>query len=219
MEFYDVHFSYIDQETMEEHFVSVPEHGGTKLIPEGMSKPGAVHTIARGGADHLGCYRIETQVTAGAGKLTLSGFGSGTEAKESVKVGYDYFKANLNRVSSSTNIKEHDFHFHAVELNNSGPSTMMTLTSLIAFCSGLLGKPVQEQMVVLGTMSLGGNIIPVENLADSLQMAFDAGGKRILLPMASVGDIPTVPGELFAKFQTSFYADPIDAVFKALGAD
>ena len=37
------------------------------------------------------------------------------------------------------------------------------------------------------------------------------------LSWASVRDIPTIPGELFAKFQTSFYSDPIDAVFKALG--
>ena len=72
-------------------------------------------------------------------------------------------------------------------------------------------------MVILGSMSLGGNIIPVESLAESWRVAFDAGAKRILLPMASVKDIPTIPGELFAKFQTSFYADPTDAVFKALG--
>jgi ATP-dependent Lon protease len=71
--------------------------------------------------------------------------------------------------------------------------------------------------VILGSMSLGGNLVPVENLAQSMQVAFDAGGKRILLPMASVTDIPTIPGELFAKFQTSFYADPVDAVFKAMG--
>ena len=38
-------------------------------------------------------------------------------------------------------------------------------------------------------------------------------------PMASVKDIPTIPGELFAKFQTSFYADPRDAAFKALGVE
>lgn len=50
-------------------------------------------------------------------------------------------------------------------------------------------------------------------------MAFDSGAKRVLLPMSSVGGIPTIPGELFAKFQTSFYADPIDAVFKALGVE
>ena len=72
-------------------------------------------------------------------------------------------------------------------------------------------------MVVLGTMSLGGNLVPVQNLAESLQVAADAGAKRLLIPMISVGDIQTVPGELFAKFQTSFYSDPRDAVFKALG--
>ncbi len=72
-------------------------------------------------------------------------------------------------------------------------------------------------MVVIGSISIGWNIVPVENLAESLQVAAEAGAKRLLLPMASVGDIPTIPGELFAKFQTSFYADPSDAVFKALG--
>jgi len=94
----------------------------------------------------------------------------------------------------------------------------MTLSAFVALCSAILGKPVQQQIVVLGSMSLGGNIIPVENLAESLQVAFDSGAKRILLPMASVRDIPTIPGELFAKFQTSFYSDPTDAVFKAMGA-
>jgi ATP-dependent Lon protease len=65
-------------------------------------------------------------------------------------------------------------------------------------------------------MSLGGTIIPVENLAESLQVAFDSGAKRILLPMASVKDIPTIPSKLFATFQTSSFADPIDPAFKAL---
>jgi ATP-dependent Lon protease len=112
---------------------------------------------------------------------------------------------------------DHDYHLHVVELHNTGPNTAMTLASFVALCSAVFGKPIQQQMVVLGSMSLGGNIIPVENLAESLQVAFDSGAKRILLPMASVRDIPTIPGELFAKFQTGFYADPVDAVFKALG--
>ena len=69
----------------------------------------------------------------------------------------------------------------------------------------------------MGSMSLGGNIVPVENIAQVKQMGFDAGAKRVLLPMASVKDLPTIPGEMFAKFQTSWYTDPVDAVFKALG--
>lgn len=92
-----------------------------------------------------------------------------------------------------------------------------TLSAFVALCSGVMSKQVQQQMVVLGSMSLGGSIIPVENLAGSLQVAFDSGARRILLPMSSVRDIPTIPGELFAKFQTSFYSDPTDAVFKAFG--
>jgi hypothetical protein len=78
------------------------------------------------------------------------------------------------------------------------------LASFIALCSAALAKPVQSQLAVLGDMSLGGTIVQVRNLAESMQVAFDAGAKRILLPMSSVTDIPSVPGELFAKFQTSF---------------
>ena len=219
MEFYDVHFSYIDSETLEERFISVPEQGGGALIPDGPLTPGVLHTIATASSGHLGVYRIETQVTAGNGKLTLSGVGSNTTAKESVKVGFDYFKANASSVSASAKPGDHNFHLHVVELQNTGPTTAMTLATFVALCSGILGKPVQSQMAVLGSMSLGGSIVPVENLAGSLQAAFDAGAKRILLPMASVGDIPTIPGELFAKFQTSFYSDPRDAAFKSLGVE
>ena len=114
-------------------------------------------------------------------------------------------------------VGDHDYHLHIVELHNTGATTAMTLATFIALCSAVLGKPLQPQIVVLGSMSLGGNIVPVENLAQCLQVGFDAGAKRLLLPMASVTDIPTIPGELFAKFQTGFYADPVDAVFKALG--
>jgi len=217
MEFFDVHFSYIDVETMEEKFISVPEQGGGSLIPDGPLNPGVMHTVATGSGGHLGLYRLETQVTAGNGTLKTSGLGSISAAKEAIKVGFDYFKANANRVSASIKAGDHDYHLHVVELHNTGPTNAMTLAAFVALSSAVFGKPLQQQMVVLGSMSLGGNIVPVENLAESLQVAFDAGAKRLLLPMASVKDIPTIPGELFAKFQTGFYADPVDAVFKALG--
>jgi ATP-dependent Lon protease len=217
MEFFDVHFSFIDTETMEEKYITVPEQGGGTLIPDGPLSPGVMHTVATGSGGHLGLYRLETQVTAGGGSLKTSGLGSNNTAREAIKVGFDYFKANASRISASIKVGDHDYHLHVVELHNSGPTAALTLSTFVALCSGVMGKPIQQQMVVLGSMSLGGNIIPVENLAESLQVALDSGARRILLPMASVRDIPTIPGELFAKFQTSFYADPTDAVFKAFG--
>lgn len=217
MEFYDVHFSYIDLETKEERFISVPEQGGGSLIPDGPLNPGVLHTVATGSGGLLGLYRLETQVTPGGGTIRMSGVSGDGGAKEAVKVGFDYFRANASRVSSSIKVGDHDYHLHFVELHNSGPTSAVTLAALVALCSGVLSKPVQPQLVVLGSMSLGGNVVPVENIAEALQVAFDSGAKRLLLPMASVKDIATIPGELFAKFQTSFYADPTDAVFKALG--
>jgi len=217
MEFFDVHLSYIDLETNEEKLVQVQEQGGDSLIPEEALNPGSLYTVSTGSGGHLGLYRLETQVTAGTGQLKLSGLGSSTAAKESVKVGFDYFRANVVQVQASLEAGNHDYHLHVVEAHNTGPSITLTMAGFVAFCSGLIGKAIQPQLVVLGTMSLGGNLVPVENLAESLQVAADSGAKRLLLPMVSVGDIPTIPGELFAKFQTSFYADPRDAVFKALG--
>lgn len=219
MEFYDVHFSYIDKDTLEEHFVSVKEQGGGGLIPEGLGNPGVIHTIGLSDKGMPGVYRIEMQMTAGSGKLAMSGLGSSTEAKEQVKLAFDYFKANAGRISGSRKVLEHDFHLHVVDLQNTGTLRELSLASLVAFSSALLGKPAQSQMVVLGDMSLGGNLKKVENLAECLQVAFDAGGKRVTLPMASAADIATIPAELFTKFQTSFYAEPVDAVVKALGVE
>ncbi len=215
MEFYDVHFSYIDLEDLSERFVSVPEQGGGALIPEGRLNPGVLHTIAMGDSGMPGVYRMEIQAMAGGGKLSVSG----SLSREPVRLAFDYFKANAARISASIHATERDFHLHLVELQSAGTPDALTLSSLIALASAALGKPVQSQMVVMGDMTLGGTVAQARNLAESLQVAFDAGAKRILLPMSSVTDIPSVPGELFAKFQTSFYSDPVDGIFKALGVE
>jgi ATP-dependent Lon protease len=219
MEFFDVHFSYADKETNDEKYISTPEQGGGSLIPDGPMNPGTIHTVARGENGHLGLYRIEIQMSPGNGSVRFSGLGSNSAAKESLRVAFDYFKGNASRISVTPKAGDHDFHIHVVELHNSGSSEALTLTGVIALASALMRKPVQSQIVVLGSMTLGGSIKPVENLAESMRVALDAGARRILIPSSSVGDFQTVPGELLSKFQNSFYADPIDAVFKAMGVE
>lgn len=219
MEFYDVHFSYSDKETNEEKYISVPEQGGGSIIPDGPLNPGIIHTVSRGSNGHLGLYRIETQMTPGTGSARFTGAGAGNTAKEGLRVAFDYFRANASRVSVTPKAGDHNFHIHVVELHNSGSADAITLAAVIALASSLMKKHVQSQIVVLGSMSLGGNIIPVENLAECLRVALDSGAKKILIPSASVGDFQTIPGELLAKTQPIFYAEPIDAVFKAMGVE
>lgn len=219
MEFYDVHFSYFDNELEGEKYISVPEQGGTKLIPEGPLDAGVVHTVSRGTVGHLGLFRIEVQMTGGNGAVRFSGLGSNAIARECLRIAYDFFRANASRISVTPKAGDFNYHIHVVELHNSGPSNTLTLATLVALASSLMKKHVLPQLVVLGSMSLGGNIVPAEGLAESMRVALDSGAKRILLPSSSVTDIQTVPGELFSKFQTNFYADPIDAVFKAMGVE
>ncbi|MBD0194613.1 protease Lon-related BREX system protein BrxL, partial [Acinetobacter baumannii] len=146
MEFYDVHFSYIDNDTLEEHFVSVKEQGGGGLIPDGPAKPGFLYTIGLSNKGMPGLYRLELQVTKGSGKLATSGLWNSSSAKEQVKIAFDYFKANASRISGGSKVMEHDFHLHVVELQNTGPLSHLALPSLVAFASGLLGRSVQNQM-------------------------------------------------------------------------
>ena len=219
MEFYDVHFSYIDLDTIEEKFVSVPESGGGKLIPEGMLKAGHTYYVGRGNSGMIGVYKIEVESPSGHGKFSVSGVGSDRETKEALNTAYNYFKANKKSISASIQVDNVDYLLHIEDLQGNGPSKDISLASFVAMCSSALKKPMQGSLVILGSMSIGGTVSKVEELANTLQVCFDSGAKKILLPMSSAGDISTVPSDLFSKFNISFYNDPEDAVYKALGIE
>jgi ATP-dependent Lon protease len=217
MEFYDVMFSYIDKNTLQEEYVSVPEQGGGKLIPEGMSKPGHVYTVGRGESGMIGVFKLENQVASGSGKFEKSGVGSNRAVKESLDTAFRYFTANSKSISGTISIKTKDYLMHIADLQGIGLTHQLAIAELVGLCSGALEKPVQESTVVLGNMTVGGTIEKVEELANVLQVCVDAGAKKVLIPASSVVDFQTVPADLLIKVQPIFYSDPIDAVFKALG--
>jgi ATP-dependent Lon protease len=157
MEFYDVHFSYIDNETFEEEFVSVPEQGGDKLIPEGMGKPGHIYTVAHGDSGMIGVYKIETEVVSGTGKFERTGLGTSREARENLNTAFNYFKANKKNISGAISLNNNDFLMHVQDLQGIGMTSQLTLAAFIALCSGALKKPVLSQLVVLGFNEHRGN--------------------------------------------------------------
>ena len=219
MEFYDVQFSYIRNSSMEELSVPVIEHGGGKLIPEGIGKPGHVYTVANGTNGMMGLFKFETTITNGSGKFDVTGMQSAKDTKESVKTAQNYIKANAKQISASISVDSKDYLMHIQDCQGVGLDSNVSLVALVAYCSVALDRPVQSQLCVLGSMSIGGTVNRVEELASKLQVAFDTGAKRVLIPMSSAADIATVPADLFAKFQISFYSSPEDAVVKALGIE
>ena len=183
MEFYDVHFSYIDQETFNEEFVSVPEQSGGKLIPEGTAKPGHLYLVGHGETGMIGAFKIETEVVPGTGKFERTGLGSNREAKESINTAFNYFKANKKNISGTISVSNFDYLMHIQDLQGIGMTSELALSAFIGLCSSALEKPLQNQVVVLGSMSIGGTITKVEELASMLQVCLDAGAKKILLPI------------------------------------
>ena len=219
MEFYDVNFSYIDNETFNEEYVSVPEQGGGKLIPEGMGKPGHLYTVSHGKSGMLGVYKLEMQMTAGNGKFERTGIGSDREAKEAVDTAYRYLKANSRNISASISTTTKDYLLHVQDLNGIGMTKSLTLPAVVAICSVALHKPAISSAVVLGDLSIGGTIKKVEELANTLQVCLDSGAKKVLIPITSAVDLGTVPSELIGHFNIIFYQSAEDAVFKALGVE
>ena len=219
MEFYDVNFSYIDNETFEEHYVAIPEQGGGKLIPDGMCNPGQVYTVSRGKSGMLGVFRLESQMMPGSGKFERTGLGSDSSCKESVNTAFNYLKANANRISGSISTLNKDYIINYQDLQGIGMTNKLTLPTLVALCSIAMGKSVVSNLAVLGDITISGTILKVDELANSLQVCLDSGAKKVLIPSTSFVDFSTVPAELMSAFQLIPYQSAEDAVFKALGVE
>lgn len=218
MEFYAVNFSYIDNDTFEERYVGVPEQGSDKLIPEGIPKPGTVHTVSCAASGMLGVYRLENEAVAGNGKFTKVG-STDKDTNNSISNAINFFKANSQHISSMINMSNTDFMMDIRDLQGQGPADDLSLAVLIALCSSALKKPALSQLAVLGGFSIGGTVNRIDQLANVLQAAHDAGANKILLPSNAKKQIVDVPDDLFVAFQIIFYNSPEDAVFKALGVE
>ena len=219
MEFYDVNFSYIDNETFEEKYVSVPEQGGDTLIPEGMGAPGQLYTISRGKSGMIGAFRLESQMLPGSGKFDKTGLGSDGKAKEAANTAFNFLKANARHISGNISTTAKDYIVNYQDLQGIGMTEKLALPTVIALCSIAIGRPTLSSLAVLGDISIGGTLIKVDELANTLQACADCGAKKVLLPAVSMVDFATVPADLMTAFQLIPYQNAEDAVFKALGVE
>ena len=219
MEFYDVNFSYIDNDTFEGHFVSVPEQGGGKLIPEGACNPGQVYTVSQGKSGMIGVFRLESQMLPGNGKFERTGLNSDGKCKEAANTAFNYLKANGNRISGAISTTTKDYIINYQDLQGIGMTEKLALPTLIALCSIALGKPTLSSLAVLGEISIAGTMLKVDELANALQVCLDSGAKKVLLPITSAADLGLVPADLIGCFNLVFYQSAEDAVYKALGVE
>ncbi len=215
-EYFQTSFSYIDNETREELFVGVPEETGQGLISPDPLPPGTVYTAALTDGEKVALHRIEVTRMPGTGRLTVTGTHD-RAMKESIVTAFHYIKAHKRQLGLERDINSYDFHVQVVDLMSQKEGSEAGVAFFVALFSLLKNKPVLPGLVVLGEMTIQGNILPIRSLTEPLQMAMENGARRVLLPMANARHLASVPPDVLERIDPIFYNDPLTAAMKALG--
>lgn len=215
-EYYQTSFSYFDTETMQEHFVGVPEEGGRQLISSDPMPPGSVYTAALTEGDTVALHRIEVGRMAGTGKLRITG-NPDRAMKESILTAFDFIRANKLRLGIERDLDSYDYHVQIVDLMQSKEGSQGGVAFFVSLYSLLRDKPAQAGLVILGEMTIQGNILPVRSLVEPLQVIMDNGAKRVLIPVSNRRQYLEVPPDILERVDPIFYSEPLAAALKALG--
>lgn len=217
LEYWNTSFSYIDRDSGQETFVTVPEMGGGTLIGEGQLAAGSVYTIGTDANDsRLALFLIQAQINSGSGRIIpLGNLSKGM--KEGIKTAEAFLRANLKNLGITKDIDSYDFSLQAINLNQAKEGSETAVAFFISLVSSILEKPVLERTVVLGEMSVQGMLLKVGSLPERMQLAVEAGAKRILIPSENKRDVADVPDAILTAIQWHFYDSPTKAAIMAMG--
>lgn len=215
-EYHQTSFSYIDNETREERFVGVPEQGGRDMIASDPLAHGSVYTASVDDQGKVGLYRIEIGCSPGTGKLKIAGGIDGT-MRESIQRAYAYLSAQKGRIGISQLIDTTDFHVEAIDLLSNHVPCEAGVALIVAIYSAIKKQSVLPGLVILGDLSIQGNIKAQRSLVEPLQVAMDNGARRALIPLENKRNFLEVSGDIIERVDPIFYSDPIMAAMKALG--
>ncbi|MDQ3776388.1 MAG: protease Lon-related BREX system protein BrxL [Pseudomonadota bacterium] len=215
-EYYHTSFSYTLQDTGEERFVGVPEQGGRDLISTDPLPPGTVYTAGANSDGTVGFYRVEVSVSSGTGKLKLAGGVAGA-MKESVQRAFSYVQTKKSDLGIGRDLDTSDLHVEVIDLLNNHVEAEVGVAFFVACYSALRKAPVSPALLVLGDMSVQGNIKALRSLVEPLQVAMDNGAKRALIPIENKRTFLDVSADIVEHVDPIFYGDPKTAAMKVLG--
>jgi ATP-dependent Lon protease len=215
-EYHQTSFSFIDNETREERYVGVPEEGGRDLISTDPLASGSVYTASVDTSGKVGLYRLETGCASGSGKLKITG-GIDTAMKESLQRAFAYIQGNKVDMGIAQNFVSTDFHIEAIDLLGNHISCNAGVALVVAVYSALKKHSAVPGLLVLGDLSIQGNIKAVGSLVEPLQVAMENGARRALIPIENKRHFLEVSSDIVEKVDPIFYGDPMTAAIKALG--
>jgi ATP-dependent Lon protease len=214
-EYHQTSFSYRDKETTEEHYVGVPEEGGRALVSTDPLAPGCLYAGSVDTEGKVGLYRIEVGISAGTGKLKLAG-GLESRMKEAAQRAFAFLQGHKVPMGIASMFDTTDFHVEAIDLLSNRVVCEAGVALVVAIYSAIKKAPALPGLIVLGDLSIQGNIKPVQSLAEPLQLVMENGARRALIPLENKRNFLEVSGEIMEKVDPIFYSDPQTAAMKAL---
>jgi ATP-dependent Lon protease len=215
-EYHQTSFSYIDNETREERFVGVPEQGGRDMISSDPLAPGSVYTASVDDQGKVGLYRLEVGCSPGTGKLKIAGGIDGT-MRESIQRAFAYLAAQKVKIGISQQVDMTDFHVEGIDLLSNHVPCEAGVALIVAVYSAVKKQSVLAGLVILGDLSIQGNIKSLRSLVEPLQVGMDNGARRALVPLENKRNFLEVSGDIVERVDPIFFSDPMTAAMKALG--
>ena len=205
MEFWDTNFSYIDKDTHEETFVTLPEERGSNLIEDVPLAPGTCYTATSDG-DKVALVKLEVVSIPGNGKLTISGNAS-TEVKEDVRNTYNYIRANEKTIlSQQHSLNKLDVNIQITALLGSTVHKGIGGAVFTALVSSVFNRSLKPALAVLGNISIGGAIERALNFSDRVSLLSENGAKNVLVPMDNLQEMANLPAAILGKTDVPFYS-------------
>lgn len=159
---------------------------------------------------------IETSLSKGKGKLTLTG-NLGDVMKESAVIALEYLKAH----SADLGIKpelfdEWNVHIHVPEgaTPKDGPSAGITIYTALA--SAFTQRKVRTNLAMTGEITLRGRVLPVGGIKEKILAAKRAGIKDIILSYENEKDIKDIEPQYLKGIRFHYVKDMMDVVKEAL---
>ncbi len=215
-EYHQTSFSFLDAETREERFVGLPEEGGRSLISSDPPVPGSVYAASVDDQGRVGLYRLEVGSSSGAGRLKVAG-SLDSAMRESLQRAFAFLQGHKVPLGIAQRFDETDFHVEAIDLLNSRIPCEPGVALVVAICSGLKRHATLPALVIVGDLSIKGNIKPLRTLAEPLQVALESGARRALVPVENKRQFLELSGDVIENIDPVFYSDPLTAAVKALG--
>lgn len=159
---------------------------------------------------------IETSLTKGKGKLTLTG-NLGDVMKESAIIALEYLKAHSNLLDlEQETFDKWNVHIHVPQgaIPKDGPSAGITL--LTALASAFTQRKVKKYLAMTGEITLRGKVLPVGGIKEKILAAKRAGVKEIILSERNRKDIEEINERYLKGLKFHFVTEMYEVLEKAL---